>query len=322
MIDAEGMTRREVFAAAAVVGAAASGLFPTGSAQAHQAGFTMESAQYSWTPEPPQVPVTERMIDVGGARLWTWDTGGSGPAVVLLHAFTGSGATWGYQQPVLAAAGYRVIGYSRRGHFRSESGPLDATGTLIGDLISIVDQLGIDRFHLVGTAAGGFSVFDCALSHPDRLYSLTLASSLGGIDEAEYTAVSSQLLPPGWRELPSEFREIGPSYRAANPAGTQRWIELEHAALVGQRINQARSNPITWANLQTITTPALLMTGGADLYMPPARLPQIAAHLPNSRWVAIPEAGHAAFWEQPDAFNRQLLAHFAATSPANDGPRS
>lgn len=319
MIEVEGLTRREIFAAAAVAGVASSGLASASTARAAPNGFTSESAQYSWLPEPAQVPVTERMIDVGGARLWTWDTGGSGPAVVLLHAATGSGATWGYQQPVLAAAGYRVVGYSRRGHFRSEVDPAAPPGILIDDLMSIVDQLGIRKFHLVGTAAGGFSVFDCALSHPDRLYSLTVASSLGGIDEPEFNEVSRQILPPGWRDLPPEFREVGPSYRAANSAGTKRWIELEHQALNGPRIRQGQAHEITWAALQKIKTPALLMTGGADLYMPPARLPQVAAHLPNSRWVAIPEAGHAAFWEQPDAFNRQLLAHFKANSPAKRG---
>src|SRR5215471_14330796 len=74
-----------------------------------------------WTPVavPEQVKVTEGLADLPGAKLWFWDTGGSGPIVILLHANTGSGAFWPYQQPALAKAGYRVIGYSRRGCYKS-----------------------------------------------------------------------------------------------------------------------------------------------------------------------------------------------------------
>lgn len=281
------------------------------------APFRLEPAQSSWTAEPEQVPATERMIDVGdGVRLWTWDTGGTGPAVVLMHAYTGSGATWAYQQPVFARAGYRVVGYSRRGHFRSDRGPEDRPGRVIDDLDAIVTQLGISRFHLVGTAAGGFNVTDYALSHPGKLISLTVASSLGGVDEPDFVATTDAILPPGWRQLPSAFRELGPSYRAANPEGVQRWVELEEHAMTGPRLLQGKANRITWDALRTVRTPAMMLTGDADLYFPPARLRAVAAHLPGCRTALIAEAGHAAFWEQPEAFNRLILDHLALSARA------
>lgn len=276
--------------------------------------FRLEPAQTDWTGEPQQAPVIERMIDVGGVKLWTWDTGGPGEPVVLMHAYTGSGATWAYQQPILVQAGYRVIGYSRRGHFRSERGPEASTGRVVDDLHSIVTQLGLARFHLVGTAAGAFNLSDYALSHPEKLLSLTIASSLGGVDEPAFIATTEKLLPPGWRDLPPEFREIGPSYRAANPAGVKRWLELEATATNGPRLEQAKVNHISWAALHSIATPILMMTGDADLYFPPARLREAATHLQAGRTALIAEAGHAAFWEQPRAFNRLLLDHLALVS--------
>ncbi|MCP5144413.1 MAG: alpha/beta hydrolase [Gammaproteobacteria bacterium] len=319
MAESGTVTRRDALTAIMFAGTASSASLIARAAAAQQTGPTVEPAQTSWSEVPPQVSAVEHTIDVGGARLWAWDTGGTGPAVILMHAYTGSGAAWGYQQPVLARAGYRVIGYSRRGHFRSERGPEDAPGTMIGDLLAIADRLDVARFHLVGTAAGGFSIFDCALAHPERLFSVTLASSQGGIDEPEYLVTNQRLLPPGWRALPAEFREVGPSYRAANPRGTQRWIELEQAALVGDRLTQGKVNRVTWDALKTITTPVLLMTGGADLYSPPSRLREIAACLQNCRTAILTEAGHAAFWEQPEAFNRQLVAHLDANSPTRRG---
>src|SRR5579864_7791546 len=74
-------------------------------------------------PIPPQAPVTEGMLQLAGARLWFWDTGGSGEPVVLLHPASGSGLIWSYQQQAFARAGYRVISYSRRGYHGS--GPAD-----------------------------------------------------------------------------------------------------------------------------------------------------------------------------------------------------
>jgi pimeloyl-ACP methyl ester carboxylesterase len=264
-------------------------------------------AQYSWPPMPAQAPVREGLAPLPDVKLWFWDTGGPGEPIVLLHSNTGSGEVWGYQQPVFAAAGYRVIGYSRRGHSRSEAGPKDAPGTGSADLHALMDYLGVNRFHLLGSAAGGFIVPDYALSHPERLLSMTIASSQGGVADPAYRAVSDGLQMEGFRQMPAVFREVGPSYRAANPQGAARWAELEKASAPNGRINQKMANDLTWAAIERIKTPALVMTGSADLILPPSRLPEWARHLQNCETAVISEAGHSAYWEQPVAFNRAVL---------------
>lgn len=322
MPDANQFARRSLLTASVRGAAAIGGMAMAVPAVAHgrrahgQERLVTIAPQTTWTPEPTQAPATERMIDVGGARLWCWDTGGEGPAVVLMHAQTGSGATWAYQQPVLAAAGYRVIGYSRRGHYRSDVTPNDQDVPMIADLAALVDALGIDKFHLVATAAGGFSLFDFAISHPDRLYSATLASSLGGIAESEFTETTRRLLPPGWGDLPESFRELGPSYRAANPEGTERWAHLAEEARHTPGRYQPTANAITWDALAAIRIPTLALTGDADLYLPPSRLRQILSHMPRARGAILSECGHAAFWEQPEAFNRLVIEHLDASMAA------
>ena len=67
-------------------------------------------------------------------RFGTGTREAKGPAVVLLHAASGSGAFWGYQQPVLAKAGYRVISYSRRGYLKSDPGDPNDPGIASEDL--------------------------------------------------------------------------------------------------------------------------------------------------------------------------------------------
>ena len=253
----------------------------------------------------------ETYAELPGVRLWYKDTGGSGVPVVLLHAATGSSRVWEYQIPAFTASGYRVIAYDRRGFGRSVIDPAGKQpGTGADDLQALLNQLGIDRVHLLGTAAGGFVAFDFAVAFPQRLRSLVVANSIGGVQDEEYLELGRRIRPaPQFDALPPEFRELGPSYRAANPRGTERWRELERA----NRIQgppppaQAMRNRITFSLLEGITLPTLLITGDADLYDPPSVLRLFSARIKNSKSVIVPEAGHSAYWEQPEIFNQTVL---------------
>ncbi len=301
--------RRQVLAGSMALAVAAAARPSQGASRAAEADGL--PPQTRWTPEPAQAPVKAGFVEVHGVKLSYWDTGGPGEAVVLLHPITGSDDVWGYQQPVLAAAGYRVLAYARRGHGRSERGPADAPGTAAGDLDGVVGALGLDRFHLVGSAAGGFIAPDYAISFPGRLLSLTVASSLGGVTDPVFLQTTARISSDvGLDGMSPAFRELGPSYRAANPAGVARWEALRQAAAKGPRARQVALNDLSWANIGKIDTPALLLTGDADLYLPPSRLREMATHYRHGSAVVIREAGHSAYWEQPDAFNQVLLDFF------------
>lgn len=269
--------------------------------------FVVETAM-----PPPQAPAGEGMAAVGdGTRLWYWDTGGNGPVVVLLHAGVGSGAMWPYQQPALAAAGYRVIGYSRRGFYRSDAGPKEQPGTAAGDLLKLLDGLGVNRFHLVGTAAGGIYATDLALAEPKRVISLTIACSLVTVDDDAYMKQSAALRPKGFNEMPASFRELGPAYRAAHAEGVALWDRLQSEA-VHTNFRQPLLGKLTLDALESLTMPVLMLTGDADLYTPPPMLKKMADRVKNGRTAVVDGAGHSAHWEQPAAFNRLLLDFLAA----------
>ena len=239
-------------------------------------------AQTSWSGIPPQAPAAEGRLDVGGARIWYWDTGGAGEEVVLIHPYSGSALNWGYQQPVLAAAGYRVIAYSRRGHFGSDAGSPKNPGTGAGDLHQLVEYLGIDRMHLVGLAAGADILPDFAISWPERLRSLAIGCTIGKPGDPAWSEAESILLPPEMRNLPRWISELGPSYRAAFPAGVRRWRELEaRSRMQKERVPVPAANETGPELIGQIETPALLFTGDADLYMPPSRLHACAPMPPS-----------------------------------------
>lgn len=245
-----------------------------------------------------------------GARIWYEDSGGNGIPVVFLHAGTGSCRVWTHQSEVFSSAGYRFIAYDRRGYGRTEiiaSEP--RTASAADDLQLLTNSVGLDRFHLVGTAAGGIVAIDYALSFPDRLRSLVVANSIGGVQDPEYLALHRRLRPaPSFDALPAEVRELGPAYRASNPEGTQRWVDLERASRVaGTKTMPSTRNKISFASLSTIKLPVLLLTGDADLYTPPPVLEEFRKRIGGAKATVISGCGHSAFWERPEEFNRTVL---------------
>src|SRR6185437_10824082 len=258
----------------------------------------------TWEPEPAQVPAKQGYVTLpDGARLWYWDTGGKGEPVVLLHANTGSALNWGYQQPVLARAGYRVIAYSQRGHYQSDP-PTASSPPGSQDLHDFLQALKIPRCHLVGTAAGSFTAVDFAVSYQEQLLSLMAGNSFFGISAPDFNQTTGFLLPDAFFGCPDDFRELGPSYRAANRPGVARWLQLVSQAGKG---SQPLANNIGWPAIESLRVRAMLYTGSADLYLPPAQLRVVASHFRGAQTAVFGEAGHSSYFEQYAQFNRVLL---------------
>src|SRR5882672_2217315 len=266
-------------------------------------------------PIPDQVPAKEGMAELPGTRLGYWDTGGAGEPIVLLHPASGSALVWLYQQPVFAKAGYRVVAYSRRNYHNSDSAPEDNPGTASEDLQNLIEFLGLEKFHIVSSAAGGTVAADYALSHPERLLSLTVSSNNLAATNGYIAEAAARILKfTEWNDLPRWFRELGPSYRGANPEGTAKWSELNHKSETGRGAKQKLVHVVTPEKLETLKVRTLLMTGAADLYTPPSIMRMIARHVPNNELVIVEECGHSPYWEQPEFFNRTVLEFIGRTS--------
>ena len=251
---------------------------------------------------PAQVPAKEAWAQLSDTKLYYWDTGGDGQPIILLHPNSGSALIWGYQQPAFAKAGYRVIAYSRRGFYGSAPIVEGKAGNAADDLRELIDLLGIKKFHAVAAASGGSTAADFAALHPDRLLSLTVSSNTFGIRSGSIARAAASIRLKNWEDIPSEFQELGPSYRAANPEGVKQWMELEHKAFVGSVRGQGRRE-MTEAKLEQLKVPVLLIAGAADLTAPPSIARMLQAKIPNSELVVAPEAGHSVYWERPDVFN-------------------
>jgi len=254
-------------------------------------------------PIPAQPPFEEGIADLGDARLFYTDTGGAAVPIVLLHANSGSGLNWSYQRSALVAAGFRVVTYSRRGFYGSSPVDEHNPGIASRDLEALADLLGLGTFHVLGCAAGGSIAADFAVSNPARLRSITISSNAFGVSDGGIAATAARIRPQGWDALPRWFRELGPSYRAANQAGVATWIDLERRGAAPDDARQKSAQKITEAMLARMRVPALLMTGAADTSTPPALLRMVARKLPDCELLILPECGHSAYWERPDLFN-------------------
>jgi pimeloyl-ACP methyl ester carboxylesterase len=294
--------RRSVMAGATVL-TVASGLAAARSAVAAEPDMGLR------TKLPTPVPMTEALADLGNVKLWYWDTGGLtgglGEVVVFLHPGSGSAEFFPYQQPAFAKAGYRVISHSRRGQFKSEMGSDSDKFFAADDLLALMDHLKVGKFHAVGSALGGYIGLDVALSQPERLQSLVLASSMMGIAEPDYQKTLEALRPKPFGELPIEVQEVGPSYRVANPEGLAEWKARHDRS--GKRAPVRLRNKFTWETLGKLKVPTLLMTGDADLWIPPFLLREVGEKIPSSTVVIVSDAGHAIQWERPEAFNAAVL---------------
>ncbi|WP_067840310.1 alpha/beta fold hydrolase [Nocardia lijiangensis] len=110
-------------------------------------------------------------VEVNRIRLHCVEAG-EGPTVILCHGFPELWYSWRHQLPALAQAGYRAIALDMRGHGESDAPAniedYDVCRT-VGDVIGLMDELGIGRAAFVGHDAGTLTAYTAALMRPDRV---------------------------------------------------------------------------------------------------------------------------------------------------------
>jgi pimeloyl-ACP methyl ester carboxylesterase len=102
-----------------------------------------------------------------------------GRPVLFLHGFPQNSYSWHHQLDAVAGAGYRGLAFDQRGyspHARPANVDDYRIGELVGDVLAVADQWGLDRFDLVGHDWGAMVAWVTAARHPDRLRTLTAVS--------------------------------------------------------------------------------------------------------------------------------------------------
>ena len=114
----------------------------------------------------------------------SFDVSDEGPAdgevAVLLHGWPQDHSAWDRVAPLLHAGGLRTLAPDQRGYSpeaRPQGSAAYGMSELVGDVLALLDQAGVERAHLVGHDWGGSVAWAFAERHPDRLRSLTVLST-------------------------------------------------------------------------------------------------------------------------------------------------
>lgn len=256
--------------------------------------------------------------DLNGLRLWFDRHPGAGDPIVLIHPATGSSDVWKYQVEAFAGE-HQVVVYDKRGTGRSAQGAtVTGSGSHFDDLLALLDHLGLSSVHLVGAGRGGGDALAFAVRHPDRLISLIITNSYGGVTDASYVERTERLWTPAIRGLPAEQRELSPSYRETCPEGVAEWLRI-HAEANYRPGSNRHNDTLTFADVSKLPMPVLVVGGDADLLSPPSLIETLAASIPGSRLEIIARSAHASPWEQPAAWNAVVSQFLRSTTSGGLG---
>lgn len=266
----------------------------------------------------------------GGVNLY-YEEHGAGDPVILAHGMSESTAMWAGQIAPLASR-YRLILWDNRGHGRSDA-PDDparyAIPTFATDLRALLDHLGIERACIGGLSMGGYTAVAFAIIYPDRVSALIFADTAPGEETIPNRPPATQAIR---ERLPLEdlarregmeavaLRTIADGSASAevmqDPTRRARYIDQMRRLPVNGYLwawRSLRYRPSYTDQLGTIRAPTLCIAGARDDFLPAVRL--LAERIPDAELVVIPDAGHTANIDQPEAFNRAVLDFLARTAP-------
>lgn len=261
-----------------------------------------------------------------GVQLYYERHGEAGEPLVFVHGYTGDISDWRYQIPEFLRT-HRVLVLDNRGHGRSEAPGDRAAYTveaMAHDVEALVEEVGFDRYHLVGHSMGGAVAQETALRAPGRLLSLTLHDTshrFGGGARAELMQrwleyrhrVAEEQGMAAVAELPSP---VAPPPHM--PAERQQETKRRLAAMSVDAFLGAWAGLDAWAGttdrVAEIRLPTLVVYGDLDAAPLVAASQFLAATIPGAVIEMIPETGHSPQFERPEFFNVALRRHLERNS--------
>ena len=232
------------------------------------------------------------------------------PVVVFSSSLGTTHEMWAAQAAAFAGE-YRVLRYDHRGHGGSPvpRGPYTIE-ELAGDVLELLDALGLERVTFVGLSIGGAVGMSLALRAPERIERLALCCT------------SRRFGPPEtWTERAATVRAEG--VEAVADAALERWLTPEAPAAMGERLRamlvatpregyascaEALADHDLRGALGALHMPVLAVGGDDDPAAPPDEVRAIAGEIPGARLHMIGRARHLAVVERAEAFNGVLAA--------------
>jgi pimeloyl-ACP methyl ester carboxylesterase len=249
----------------------------------------------------------ELRIPAGPDELWTEHLAGDGVPIVLLHPGIGDSRVWDLVVPGLD--GRRVVRYDVRGYGRSPAPT--AEFTLLGDLITVLDQLALERLTLVGCSMGGGTALSLALAQPDRVHSLVLlCPGVPGFPMPEEPELDAQYDALAAKRDVDGLVSLGLTLWAA--AGDDAAVRAQLQSAIPAWFDQGqylRPDPPVYDRLHEITAPTTVMVGDKDRPILAAVAGATAARIPNATFTWMPGADHLPSLRNPQLVTETILKY-------------
>ena len=243
-------------------------------------------------------------LDRDGVNIH-YDVAGDGPALILTHGYSSTGEMWAGQIAPLARH-FTVITWDMRGHGRSDY-PQDpaaySEAATVADMATLLDAVGAKDAIVGGLSLGGYMSLAFHAAHPERTRALLIVDTGPGYknDQAR----------EGWNANAIRRAERFEAEGLPDVAAASAEVRLaRHRDATG--LARAARGMLTQRNARVIESlpgikvPAVVIVGANDTPFLAAS-DYMAAKIPGAKKVVIPDAGHSANIDQPEAFNAALL---------------
>jgi pimeloyl-ACP methyl ester carboxylesterase len=260
--------------------------------------------------------------DLNGFEIH-YDVHGEGDPLLCVHGLGCDRRAWALQiQPF--STDYQAVFFDNRDVGQSSLATADyTTADMAQDVIALADHLGLETFHLLGISLGGMVSQQVALAAPERVRTLTLAVTHGGVQKAG--RLRGHLLGAYAQNLSEEDRVDNLLYLCYTEAffENEELFQFMRNALLENpypqppeaftRQAEAGAHHDVRDRLGELTMPVHVIGAERDLMIPIWKARELASLIPGVKYTEIAGQGHGVMWEAADEFNAAVTEFLAAT---------
>lgn len=247
----------------------------------------------------------------------SYDDGGAGPPVILIHGFPLNRQMWMPQTAALTAAGFRVITPDLRGFGESDAGAGTSSMDIFADdVVAMLDHLGIEKAVVGGMSMGGYVLLNLLARYPQRIVAPCFIVTRSGADDeagkAKRTAMADDAQKFGAGIVADIFAKLlfAEETVAKRPelvAQVAAWMRSASPAGMAGGLLAMRDRPDNTPLLARITQPSLVIGAAEDRAMAREYFQILVDGLSGAKSCMISEAGHMVNMEKAAEFNACLL---------------
>jgi 3-oxoadipate enol-lactonase len=257
------------------------------------------------------------LVKRDGIRIYYY-VHGQGEPLILIRGFANAAAMWYTQVPQLSEH-FKVITFDNRDTGSSDRVAVPYTiADMAGDVIALIEHLGLGAVHLLGISMGGMIAQQTALSRPDLIKTLilgcTTCNTARGLSTdpkvLELFAIKPELSDEEnvRRSLPVFFSPETLSRPDFIDTFVQKSLAQRPPLETFVRHRQAMQGFNVCDRLSQISIPTFILHGGGDLLLPVSDSLELKERIPHARLKIYEGLGHLFLMEDPDSFNRDVIA--------------